>query len=271
MVKKKRILFIVLKLLLIECWPPEWRTCAVREKTHWTWVMGVHPQCVLGAFTPALTAVHLWSDHPRCRKMPGVNGLIDFNSSPCSLHQNTGLIWPSDCVGESQRVSGVPLCGICCSQALWGAQSLQHYGMQSQKSPKLCSFAQGDWVQDSCWKEPYWPLPVSIQCSAAGEFGGALFRISCELVPEIFIFNEHWILVVLNLDLILLVSQFDGILFFMEVQGSFKQMNSWSTYCDSLWKVIFLFCALMFFCFFTDYELNQVDCIIYFCIISFLS
>ena len=98
-----------------------------------------------------------------------------------------GSVWLS--VSESGRESGVPLCGICCSQALWGTQSLQHYGMQSQKSPKLCSFAQGDWAQDSCWKKLYWPLPVPIQCKTAGELWGTLFHISSKLVHE----NLSWI------------------------------------------------------------------------------
>lgn len=81
------------------------------------------------------------------------------------------LIRASDAIGESLRVSGVLSCGICCSQALWGARSLQHYRMQSQKSPP--SFAhlvkRGYWPKIVVKRTPSGPLPVSVQGLAAGE------------------------------------------------------------------------------------------------------
>lgn len=63
-------------------------------------------------------------------------------SSKCLLPSHSGPVWLTISLSGSGRESGVPLCGICCSQASWGAQSLQHYGMRSQKSPKLHSLAQ---------------------------------------------------------------------------------------------------------------------------------
>lgn len=81
-----------------------------------------------------------------------------------ALKSASGSDWVTVLVS---RGSEGPLCGICCSQALWGAQSLQHYGMQSQKSPKLGSFAQGYWAQDSIW-EGLWPNHVPILHRTAG-------------------------------------------------------------------------------------------------------
>lgn len=101
---------------------------------------------------------------------------------------NTSLVRASDAVGESLRVSAVLSCGICCSQALWGARSLQYYGMQSQKSPQALLiwwwWGVRGWPKIVVKRTPSGPLTVAVQCWAAGELGGALVHTSSELVPE---------------------------------------------------------------------------------------
>lgn len=82
--------------------------------------------------------------------------LLQVNHSfPLIYHKH----WPGvpERQSESGRVSGVCSVGMCCSQVVWGGQSLQLYGMQRQKSPKLYSFAHRNRTQDSCWWELHWP------------------------------------------------------------------------------------------------------------------